>query len=55
MTTTNPQNRRPGYARASTLADLDVQLEQLRAAGCNKNYREKVTGARSKPSPPATW
>jgi DNA invertase Pin-like site-specific DNA recombinase len=27
-------------------ADLDGQPEQLRAAGCNKNYREKATGAR---------
>jgi DNA invertase Pin-like site-specific DNA recombinase len=24
---------------------LDAQLEQLRAAGCKKIYREKVTGA----------
>jgi hypothetical protein len=28
-------------------AGLDVQLVQLRAAGCNKNYPEKVTGARA--------
>jgi DNA invertase Pin-like site-specific DNA recombinase len=50
MTETHPQNRRLGYARVSTYGQtLDVQLEQLRAAGCtNRNiYREKVTGAHS--------
>jgi DNA invertase Pin-like site-specific DNA recombinase len=35
------------YARVSTCAQtLAAQLEQLRAAGCVKIYREKVTGAR---------
>ena len=48
MTETNPQNRRLGYARVSTYGQtLDAQLEQLRAAGCTKIYREKVTGARA--------
>src|ERR1700756_4262352 len=45
-----PENRRLGYARASTYGQtLDSQLEQLRAAGCSSRntYREKVTGARS--------
>ena len=67
MTGTHPQNRRLGYARVSTYGQtLDVQLEQLRAAGCtNRNiYREKVTGAHSdrrellkmlKALAPATW
>jgi DNA invertase Pin-like site-specific DNA recombinase len=48
MTETHPQNRRLGYARVSTYGQtLDAQLEQLRAAGCSKIYREKVTGARA--------
>lgn len=43
--TTSP--RLIGYARVSTYGQtLDAQLEQLRAAGCAKIYREKVTGAR---------
>ena len=46
MTKTHPQNRRLGYARVSTYGQtLDAQLEQLRAEGCTKIYREKVTGA----------
>src|SRR5277367_6601679 len=46
MTGTHPQNRRLGYARVSTYGQtLDAQLEQLRAAGCTRIYREKVTGA----------
>ena len=48
MTETNPQTRRLGYARVSTYGQtLDAQLEQLRAAGCSKIPREKVTGAHS--------
>jgi len=59
--------KRPiGYARVSTYGqNLDEQLDQLRAAGCNSRniYREKVTGARpdrrelrcSASWPPATW
>ena len=35
-----------GYARVSTDAqDLTSQLAQLRAAGCEKIFREKITGA----------
>src|ERR1700737_1039635 len=46
MTQTQSQNRRLGYARVSTYGQtLDAQLEQLRAEGCTKIYREKVTGA----------
>jgi len=42
-----PPNRRLDYARVSANKQaLGVQLEQLRAAGCNKICREKVTGAR---------
>jgi DNA invertase Pin-like site-specific DNA recombinase len=34
-----------GYARVSTVAqDLASQLAQLKAAGCEKVFREKVTG-----------
>lgn len=34
-----------GYARVSTLAqDLANQLAQLKAAGCEKVFREKITG-----------
>ena len=48
MTETHPQNRRLGYARVSTHGQtLDAQLEQLRAEGCAKIFREKVTGARA--------
>src|SRR6478672_11598987 len=48
MIKTHLQNRRLGYARVSTYGQtLDVQLEQLRRAGCIKIYREKVTGAHS--------
>src|ERR1700740_1464311 len=50
MTETNPEKRLIGYARVSTHGQtLDVQLEQLRAAGCSSRniYREKVTGARA--------
>jgi DNA invertase Pin-like site-specific DNA recombinase len=33
-----------GYARVSSIGQtLDAQLEQLRAAGCEKIYREKAT------------
>ena len=46
--TETPQNRRLGYARVSTYGQtLDAQLEQLRADGCAKIFREKVTGARA--------
>src|ERR1700682_2952992 len=46
MTETEPQKRRLGYARVSTYGQtLDAQLERLRADGCAKIYREKVTGA----------
>jgi DNA invertase Pin-like site-specific DNA recombinase len=48
MTETHPQNRCLGYARVSTCGQtLDVQLEQLRAAGCTKIYRDEVTRAHS--------
>jgi DNA invertase Pin-like site-specific DNA recombinase len=48
MTETKPQKRRLGYARVSTYGQtLDAQLEQLRADGCDKIFREKVTGARA--------
>ena len=47
MTEIGPQKRRLGYARVSTYGQtLDAQLEQLRADGCAKIFREKVTGAR---------
>jgi DNA invertase Pin-like site-specific DNA recombinase len=50
MVETHPEKRLIGYARVSTYGQtLDVQLEQLRAAGCSRRniYREKVTGARA--------
>ncbi len=47
MTETKPQ-RRLGYARVSTYGQtLDAQLEQLRAEGCGKIYRETANGARA--------
>ena len=46
MIETSPQNRHLGYARVSTYGQtLDVQLDQLRADGCAKLYREKASGA----------
>src|SRR5689334_18414693 len=50
MVEIHPEKRLIGYARVSTYGQtLDVQLEQLRAAGCSSRniYREKVTGARA--------
>ena len=48
MTEIDPQNRRLGYARVSTYGQtLDAQLQQFRAEGCAKVYREKASGART--------
>ena len=48
MTKTPPPTRRLGYARVSTYGQmLDAQLEQLRANGCTKIYREKASGAQA--------
>ena len=47
MTETKPQ-RRLGYARVSTYGQtLDAQLEQLRAEGCARIYRETASGAQA--------
>jgi DNA invertase Pin-like site-specific DNA recombinase len=48
MTETSRQTRRLGYARVSTYSQtLDAQLEQLRADGCTRIYREKASGAQA--------
>ena len=48
MTENAPSSRLIGYARVSTYGQtLDAQLEQLRAGGCTRSYREKATGARA--------
>src|SRR5438105_4760655 len=37
-----------GYARVSTRdQDLDLQIADLKTAGCEKIYREKASGAKS--------
>jgi Resolvase, N terminal domain len=51
MIETSPQNRHLGYARVSTYGQtLDAQLQQFRAEGCAKVYREKASGAQTNPA-----
>jgi DNA invertase Pin-like site-specific DNA recombinase len=48
MAETTKSSRQIGYARVSTYGQtLDAQLEQLRANGCTRIYRERVSGATS--------
>ena len=48
MTETDTPSRRVGYARVSTYGQtVDAQLEQLRAEGCARIYREKASGAQA--------
>ena len=48
MTEMPQKPRRFGYARVSTFGQtLDAQLEQLRADGCARIYREKASGAQA--------
>ena len=48
MTESDSPLRLIGYARVSTYGQtLDAQLDQLRAEGCAKLYREKASGAQT--------
>ena len=48
MTETHPEKRPIGYARVSTNGqDLAAQTAELKAAGCVKVYREKVSGGKT--------
>ena len=44
---------RIGYARVSTTAqNLDMQIEALNKAGCEKIYTEKESGVKERPVRP---
>jgi DNA invertase Pin-like site-specific DNA recombinase len=45
---TGSETRRLGYARVNTYGQtLDAQVEQLKADGCTKIFREKASGAQA--------